>query len=86
MKIEITVSVKKETHYELGDMFYNPKGGYKFVLCSRTIRGRIPAQMWYGVRDTGGSITIEPDGFLKKCEYLGKSKGFETLFDVKEEE
>ena len=82
MKIEIKISVKKETEYEMGDMFYNPKGGYKFVLCSRTIKRRIPAMTWYAVRDTGGSINIAPDWLLEKCEYLGKSKGFKDLFKI----
>ena len=67
-------------------MFYNPKGGYKFVLCGKTIKERIASQMWYGVRDTRGSITIMNDRVLKQCEYLGKSKGFDDLFETKEEQ
>lgn len=86
MKIEITIQVKKETSYEVGDVFYNPKGNYKFVLLGTTIRQRIKSQMWYGARDTLGSITIMNDKLLRGCEYLGKSKGFETLFETKDEE
>ena len=83
MKIRITIEVKKEKDYEVGDLFYNPKGDYKFVLVGTTIRRAIRSQMWYGCRDNTGSISIVNERVLKMCDYLGKSKGYETLFEVK---
>ena len=82
MKVEITISLKKDTHYELGDVFYNPKGRYKFVLVGTTMRQRIKSQMWYGARDSFSSITIVPERVLRECQYLGKSKGFDELFEI----
>jgi len=70
---------------EIGNIYYNKKMKYHFVIVGRTIRRSIENCMWYAIRSTGQSISVIWQYQIDKSEYIGKSKGLKDLF-MKDEE
>ena len=71
---------------EIGNVYYNPKGKYKFVIVGRTLKQSIDACKWYAIRDTFHCISLIWQSQIDACKYLGKSSGLYTLFEVKEKQ
>ena len=68
-----------------GNVYYNPKGKYKFVIVGRTLKQSIDACKWYAIRSTFRSISVIWQSQIDNCIYLGRSKGIDDLFQVEEE-